>query len=120
MLPPDFPPDESQRLDALLRYDVLDTPEEVEFDDITQLASDICDMPIGLITLLDMERQWIKSKIGLDVSETERRISFCGHTILEDDVFEITDACVDRRFFDNPLVTGDPHIRFYAGAPLIT
>jgi diguanylate cyclase (GGDEF)-like protein/PAS domain S-box-containing protein len=117
---PAIPPDELLRLLALHRYGILDTAAETEFDDITLLASSICDTPIGLITLLDAGRQWFKSKVGIGASETARNISFCGHAILDDVIFEVPDAIADPRFDDNPLVTGEPNLRFYAGAPLIT
>jgi signal transduction histidine kinase len=100
--------------------ELLDTPHESEFDDIVKLASEICNMPISLITLVDTNRQWFKAKVGLDADETSRDISFCGHAILQDQLFEVQDARDDKRFFDNPLVTEDPSIRFYAGFPLIT
>lgn len=117
---PQEPQDELARLTTLRRYQILDTPGEIEFDDTTLLASSICDTPISLITFLDEERQWFKSKVGLDATETPRKISFCGHALLADTIFEIPDAREDPRFYDNPLVTGYPNIRFYAGAPLIT
>jgi len=112
------PPRELSRLAALLRYEILDTPDESDFDDFTQLAAYICETPIALISLVDDHRQWFKSRLGLDVSETPRELSFCTHTIEGQGIFEVSDAQLDRRFNSNPLVTGDPHIRFYAGAPL--
>ncbi len=111
---------ERNRLDALERYVVLDTPPEPEFDDFTQLASLICQTPIALISLVDGARQWFKSRVGLEVCETHRNISFCQHTIQEAELMEIPDAREDERFCANPLVTGEPHIRFYAGVPLTT
>ena len=114
------PPRELSRLAALLRYEILDTPDESAFDDFAQLAAYICGTPIALISLVDDHRQWFKSRVGLDVSETPRDISFCTHTIEGSGVFEVEDAQRDQRFRNNPLVTGDPHIRFYAGAPLTT
>ena len=120
MQTPKLPKNEIERLIALKDYQILDTSSEQLFDDITELASIICGTPIALITLLDENRQWFKSAIGLDATETPRNISFCGHAILGDDIFEISNALDDERFFDNPLVTGQPNIRFYAGMPLIT
>ena len=111
-------PRELSRLAALLRYEILDTPEESIFDDFTELAAQLCDTPIALISLVDDRRQWFKSRVGLDVSETPREISFCTHTILGEEIFEVPDALQDPRFRNNPLVVGDPQIRFYAGAPL--
>ena len=113
-------PNEPGRLAALDRYAVLDTPAEVEFDDFTKLASQICQTPIALISLLDERRQWFKSKVGLEVAETPRNLSFCQHTIQGSELLEIPDARQDERFRDNPLVTGEPRIRFYAGALLTT
>jgi len=114
------PPNEKQRLKVLWQYDVLDTiPEEV-FDDLTELAARICEAPIALITLVDEDRQWFKSKVGISDNETSRDISFCAHAILQSDLFIVPDATKDQRFAHNPLVTSDPKIRFYAGAPLIT
>ena len=120
MLIPPFPKNEEERLKDLLDIELLDTPSESEFDDIVKLASQICNMPISLITLVDSNRQWFKANVGLEVSETSRQVSFCGHAILQDQLFEVQDALDDNRFFDNPLVTEDPSIRFYAGFPLIT
>ncbi|MBU0813090.1 MAG: PAS domain S-box protein [Gammaproteobacteria bacterium] len=119
-IPAPSPPRELSRLAALLRYEILDTPDESAFDDFTELAAYICDTPIALISLVDDHRQWFKSRLGLEVSETPRELSFCTYTIEGEGVFEVEDAHRDTRFSDNPLVTGDPHIRFYAGAPLIS
>ncbi len=115
-----FAPDEAARQRALEELQLLDTPAEQEFDDITLLASFICDTPIALISLVDKDRQWFKSRVGLDMPETPRDISLCAHAILGDDVFEVKDASADERFKDNPVVTGDLHLRFYAGVPLKT
>src|SRR5436190_9476317 len=115
-----LPSKEKQRLKVLWHYDVLDSiPEEV-FDDLTELAARICEAPIALISLVDERRQWFKSKVGTTVSETSRDISFCAHAIKQSDLFIVPDATKDERFANNPLVTSDPKIRFYAGAPLIT
>jgi PAS domain S-box-containing protein len=111
---------ERNRLVALKRCDILDTPPEPEFDDFTQLASLICQTPIALISLVDGARLWFKSRVGLEVCETHRNLSFCQHAIQGEELMEIPDARLDERFCANPLVTGEPHIRFYAGAPLIT
>jgi len=120
MIPPAIPANEISRLRDLFETELLDTPSEKEFDDIVKLASQICGMPISLITLIDNNRQWFKAKHGLDADETPREISFCGHAILDDQVFEVKDTLTDARFFDNPLVTDDLKVRYYAGFPLIT
>ena len=122
MLDPSFPPplvDEPARLAALTALGVLDTPPDAEIDVITRLAADRFGTPIALVSLVDGERQWFKSRYGLAVSETARRDSFCAHTLAHDGVMAVCDARSDARFAANPLVTGAPHIGFYAGAPLI-
>lgn len=111
---------ERERLAALERYEVLDTPAETEFDDLTSLAAHICGTPIALISLVDAHRQWFKSKVGLDATETPREVSFCGHAIQLPHLMEVPNAREDFIFYDNPLVTGEPEIRFYAGMPLAT
>jgi PAS domain S-box-containing protein len=113
-------PDEAERLAALRRCGILDTEPEPAFDDLTLVASIVCETPIAAITLVDEHRQWFKSIVGLPVRETSRDLSFCAHTIVEGDLLVVPDALADARFADNPLVTSEPRIRFYAGVPLIT
>lgn len=113
--------DENLRLKSLFGYDILDTEAEATYDDITQLAASICEAPTALISFVDEKRQWFKSRVGLNVSETPRDIAFCAYTILNgDDLLIVENAAEDDRFRHNPLVTGAPQIRFYAGAPLVT
>ena len=111
---------EAERLATLRSYGILDTPPERDFDDIVKLAAQICDTPIALISLVDAHRQWFKAAFGLALGETARDIAFCGHAILQSELFLVPDATLDAKFADNPLVTGEPNIRFYAGAPLTT
>ena len=111
---------ETERLAALRQYRILDTEPEKAFDDLTLLASHICGTPIALISLVDADRQWFKSKVGITATETSRSISFCSHAIHQNDLFIVQDATEDETFRNNPLVTGDMKIRFYAGAPLVT
>lgn len=118
MKTPEIPPNEVARLQTLRSFDILDTPQEERFDRLTRMARRLFDVPIALVSLVDKDRQWFKSLIGLTVSETPRDISFCGHSILGEEVFIIPDASSDERFQDNPLVIDKPNIRFYAGCPL--
>lgn len=114
------PSDETARIQALQRLNILDTPNEEAFDRITRIAQSLLRVPIALVSLIDADRQWFKSCIGFGGAEGERDLSFCGHAILQDDLFIVPDALRDPRFFDNPYVTGPPNIRFYAGAPIRT
>ena len=114
-----LPINEGERLAVLHDYAILDTLPEQVFDDLTQLAAQICDVPISVVSLIDADRQWFKSKVGLDAEQTPRDVAFCAHAIHSPDLLVVNDALEDERFADNPLVTGAPDIRFYAGAPLI-
>ena len=117
----DHPPhDEAERLAALLDHHILDTPPSAEFDDLVRLAAHVCGVPIAAVSLIDEHRQWFKASLGLGITETSREAAFCAHTILGRDTLVIPDATHDVRFRDNPLVTGDQHVRFYAGAPLVS
>lgn len=118
MLAPAKPINEPQRLDTLRALNVLDSAPEERFDRLTRLAKRLFGVPIALVSLVDADRQWFKSCVGLDATETSRDVSFCGHAILEDDILVVPDALADVRFHDNPLVTDAPNIRFYAGCPL--
>ncbi len=117
---PATPIDENARLNVLRALDILDTPAEERFDRLTRITNELFGVPIALVSLVDENRQWFKSSVGLEARETPREISFCGHAILGDDVFVVNDTMTDQRFIDNPLVLEDPNIRFYAGCPLTT
>lgn len=119
MQEPFIPPNEKERLQTLRELLILDTASEHRFDVLTQYASEMFEVEIALVSLIDENRQWFKSNRGLNATETPRNISFCGHAILEDEPMVVPDATADPRFHDNPLVTGEPKIRFYAGAPLV-
>jgi GAF domain-containing protein len=118
MITPTVPLNESLRLSSLRAMCILASPPEDRFDRLTRLAASIFQVPISVCSLVDDKRQWFKSTSGLDTSETPREISFCGHAILGEEIFVVEDASKDLRFADNPLVVGEPHIRFYTGAPL--
>ncbi len=112
--------DETARLEGLRKYRILDTDPEQAFDDLTLLASQICGCPIALISLVDEDRQWFKSRVGIEAHETTRSVSLCAHAIRQTGLFVVPDTRFDERFRDNPLVVGEPYLRFYAGAPLVT
>ena len=118
MQEPPRPANEPDRLQALRQLLILDTPPEERFDRLTAFAAQEFDVPTALVSLIDDDRQWFKSRVGVDSCETPRSISFCGHAILQDDIMVVPNVNQDERFIDNPLVTGEPHIQFYAGAPL--
>lgn len=120
MSPAPIPSNEELRLSDLIRYEILDSASEEEFNDLVELASVFCRTPISLISLVDRERQWFKARKGFDETQTERSTSFCSHALLGDEVMVVEDAAADTRFFDNPLVTGKHNIRFYAGAPIVS
>jgi len=120
MLSAPLPENESSRLAELQQYTVLDTPPETAFDELTALAAQICGTPIALVSLIDAHRQWFKAKVGIEAQETSRDLAFCAHAIHGNDLFVVPDTAQDTRFADNSLVTADPHIRFYAGMPLVT
>ncbi|MBA3513143.1 MAG: GAF domain-containing protein [Pyrinomonadaceae bacterium] len=115
-----LPKNEAARLEALRQYEILDTDSEEVFDDLTRLAAYICQTPIAVISLVDKNRQWFKARLGLEARETSRDCAFCAHAILEDAPLVVPDALADERFADNSLVTSEPYIRLYAGAPLLT
>ncbi|MFJ2385866.1 sensor domain-containing diguanylate cyclase [Pseudomonas koreensis] len=118
MLVPGEPADEDDRIKVLQELHILDTAPEERFDRLTRLAKRLFDVPIALVSLVDEHRQWFKSCVGLSVTEMSREVSFCGHAILKNEMLLVPDACKDKRFWNNPLVTGKPYIRFYAGYPL--
>jgi GAF domain-containing protein len=114
------PENEAARLETLRQYEILDTDPEESFNDLTRLAAYICDVPIALISLIDADRQWFKSEVGVSLKETKRDVSFCTHAIMQDGPFIVRDALDDERFRTNPMVTSEPYIRFYAGSPLMS
>lgn len=118
MKAPSIPSNEDQRLAALQQLNVLDTLPEERFDRITRLATQLFDVPIALVSLVDANRQWFKSRQGCDWTETSREVSFCGHAVYHEEPLIIPDTLNDERFYDNPLVSGDTNIRFYAGYPI--
>jgi len=118
MLAAPIPDNERERLAALRELLILDTPPEERYDKSVQFAAQEFDVPVSAISLIDENRQWFKARVGVDMCEGARNISFCGHAILQPDIFVIPNAREDARFADNPLVTGPPHVIFYAGAPL--
>ena len=115
-----WPDDESERLESLRSFGILDTDEEEAFDDLARLAAYVCHAPTALVTFVDSDRQWFKSRVGFSPRETTRDVSFCAHAILQPGPLVVRDTQDDERFRDNPLVLSAPYIRFYAGAPLIS
>ncbi len=115
-----LPANEASRLDALRAYHILDTAAEAIFDDLTALAAQICEVPIAMISLVDEQRQWFKSRVGIEQQQTSRDVAFCAHAILQSEPLIVPDAARDRRFADSALVTGEPYVRFYAGFPLVS
>ena len=115
---PRIPENEAQRLETLRALRILDSAPEERFDRLTRMAKRMFGVPISLVSIVDSDRQWFKSAQGIEATETPRAVSFCGHAILGDEVFTVEDASRDERFHDNPLVTGSPNVRFYAGCPL--
>lgn len=120
MLAPIIPRNEADRLEALRSYGPIGPVPDPDFDDLALLAAEICDTPIALVTLVDEDHQWLKGRAGTNLTQTSREVSFCGHAILGTDLFVVPDTAEDERFADNPLVIGDPQIRSYTGAPLLT
>jgi len=114
-----LPQNETERLRNLALYEILDTLPEAVFDEITLLATFICECPIATVSIIDKDRQWYKSRIGIDAVQTPRAISFCAHTIRQNEPLIVEDATLDPRFSDNPVVMNDPHVRFYAGVALV-
>lgn len=115
-----LPANETERLEALRQYQVLDSGKERNYDEISRLAAFICGTPMAAVTLIDKDRQWFKSTAGFEATETSREAAFCGYTVLQNDILVVEDATKDARFASSPLVTGNPNIRFYAGAPLLS
>src|SRR5687768_13172354 len=114
-----IPADEKARIEILKSCHILDTQPDEDYDAITRLAAYICQVPVAFVSFIDTNRQWFKSKVGFEIEQTPRKYAFCRYTILEDQVMEVPDSLQDIRFADNPMVTGKPYIRFYAGAPLV-